>query len=140
MQFDQLKRREFITLLGGTAVSLSARAQQPAMPAIGVLVPANPEPFSAEFRAGLRERGYVEGQNIAFELRSADGKSDRLRELADELVHLKVAVIVAQFTPAVTAARHGTSEIPIVIAWARDPVGTGLLQPSPFEVSASVAT
>jgi putative ABC transport system substrate-binding protein len=83
--------------------------------------------FSAEFRAGLCERGYVEGQNIAFELRSPDGKPDRLRELADELVHLKVALIVAQFMPAITAARHGTSEIPIVMAWAGDPVGTGII-------------
>jgi putative ABC transport system substrate-binding protein len=124
----KIRRRAFITILGGAAAwPLATRAQQTAMPVIGVLVPANPEPFSAEFRAGLRERGYVEGQNIAFELRSADGKPDRLRELADELVHLNVAVIVSQFTPAITAARHGTSEIPIVMAWAGDPVGTGLI-------------
>ena len=79
------------------------------------------------FREGLREHGYIEGQNIQFEFRSADGKPNRLRELADELVRLKVDIIVAIATPAVTAARQATTEIPIVMAAAGDPVGTGLI-------------
>jgi putative ABC transport system substrate-binding protein len=123
-----MKRREFITLLGGTAAwPLAARAQQQKAARIGVLVPANPEPFWSEFRAGLREQGYIEGQNIAFEFRSAEGKPERLRGLADELVRLKVDIIVASQTPAVTAARQATTEIPIVMAAAGDPVGTGLI-------------
>src|SRR5258708_9390066 len=111
-----MRRREFITLLGGAAVAwpLAARAQQPAIPIIGILVPARPEPFRSEFQAGLRELGYREGQNIAFEFRSADGNSARLRELADDLVRLKVDIIIAALTPAATAARQATTEIPIV--------------------------
>ena len=124
-----MRRREFITLLGGAAAMwpLAARAQRTGLPRIGVLVPANPEPFWSEFQAGLREHGYIEGQNIAFEFRSGEGKLDRLRELADELVRLKVEIIVAHLTPAVIAARHATSEIPIVMGGAGDPVGTGLI-------------
>ena len=122
-----MKRREFITLLGGAASwPLAARAQAK-RPRIGVLVPANPEPFWSEFRAGLDEHGYIEGKNIAFEFRSADGKPDRLRGLADELVRLKVDIIVASLTPAVTAARRATSDIPIIMAAAADPVATGLI-------------
>ena len=99
-----MRRREFITLLGGaTAWPLGVRAQQQKATRIGVLVPANPEPFWSEFRAGLREHGYIEGQNIAFEFRSAEGKPERLRGLADELVRLKVDIIVAHMTPSVTA-------------------------------------
>ncbi len=129
MQINHLSRRDFVTLIGGAAVAwpLAARAQQPKLPRIGVLVPANPEPFWSEFRAGLSQHGYIEGQSIAFELRSADGKPERLRGLADELVLLKVDIIVASLTPAVTAARHATTEIPIVMAWAGDPIGTGLI-------------
>jgi ABC-type uncharacterized transport system substrate-binding protein len=124
-----MKRRQFITLLGGAAAAwpLAARAQQQKAARIGVLVPANPEPFWSEFRVGLREQGYIEGQNIAFEFRSAEGKPERLRGLADELVRLKVDIIVAHQTPSVTAARHATTEIPIVMAAAGDPVGTGLI-------------
>jgi putative ABC transport system substrate-binding protein len=124
-----LRRRQFITLLGGAAATwpLAARAQQQKAARIGVLVPANPEPFWSEFRAGLREHGYIEGQNIAFEFRSAEGKPERLRGLADELVRLKVDIIVAHMTPSVTAARHATTEVPIVMAPAGDPVGTGLI-------------
>src|SRR6476660_1883976 len=122
MRLDH-NRRDFLTLLGGSvAWPLAARAQQPKLPRIGVLVPANPEPFWSEFRAGLSQHGYIEGQSIAFELRSADGKPERLRGLADELVLLKVDIIVASLTPAVTAARHATTEIPIVMAWAGDPI------------------
>jgi putative ABC transport system substrate-binding protein len=124
-----MKRREFITLLGGAAAAwpLGVRAQQQKPARIGVLVPADPEPFWSEFRAGLREHGYIEGQNIAFEFRSAEGKPERLRGLADELVRLKVDIIVAHQTPSVIAARHATTEIPIVMAPAGDPVGTGLI-------------
>jgi putative ABC transport system substrate-binding protein len=124
-----MKQREFISLLGGMAAAwpLAVRAQQQKPVRIGVLVPANPEPFWSEFRAGLREHGYIEGQNIAFEFRSAEGKPERLRGLADELVRLKVDIIVAHMTPSVTAARHATTEIPIVMAPAGDPVGTGLI-------------
>src|SRR5262245_66370671 len=122
MKRAAMKRREFITLIGGAAAwPLAARAQLPKRPRVGVLVPANPEPFWSEFRAGLREHGLIEGQNIQFEFRSADGKPDRLRGLADELVGLKVDIIVASLTPAITAARQATAEIPIVMAAAADP-------------------
>jgi putative ABC transport system substrate-binding protein len=127
MQIDLLRRREFITLLGGAAVwPMAARAQQANVPVIGALSPANPEPIWDALRAGLRNIGYVEGSNIRFELRSADGKLDLLRGLADELVRLKVDVIAAMQTPAVIAARQATTEIPIVMV-AGDPVGTGLI-------------
>ena len=124
-----MRRRDFITAVGGAAVTwpVAARAQRSGLPRIGVLVPANPEPFWSEFRAGLSEHGYVEGQTIALELRSGDGKVDRLRDLADELVRLKIEIIVAHQTPAIIAARHATSEIPIIMAPAGDPVGTGLI-------------
>jgi hypothetical protein len=88
-----MKRRDFITLLGGAAAwPLAARAQQPKVPTIGVLVIGNisPEEFWREFRQGLRDLGYIEGQNIRFEFRSAEGQIDRLPELAAELVRLKV--------------------------------------------------
>jgi len=124
-----MKRREFITLLASAASAwpMAAARGQPKLPKIGVLVPANPEPFWSEFRAGLREHGYSEGQNVVFEFRSADGNPNRLRDLADELVRLKVDVIVAHFTPSATAARQATTEIPIVMAPAGDPIGTGLI-------------
>jgi putative ABC transport system substrate-binding protein len=129
MQFGQLKRREIIALLGGAAAAwpLAARAQPSNLPRIGVLVLANPEPFWSELQAGLREYGYIEAQNIAFEFRFADGNHDRLRELAEELVRLRVDIIVAHFTPAVTAAKQATSTLPIIMAWAGDPVGSGLI-------------
>jgi putative tryptophan/tyrosine transport system substrate-binding protein len=124
-----IHRREFITLLGGAAVAwpLSPVGAQAKRPRIGVLVPANPEPFWTEFRAGLDEHGYAEGKNIAFEFRSADGKPERLHGLADELVRLKVDIIVAWLTPAVAAARRATTDIPIIMAAAADRVATGLI-------------
>jgi len=123
-----MRRREFITLLAGAAAwPLTGRGQQPKAPIIGILVPANPEPFRSDFQAGLRELGYGEGQNIAFEFRSADGNLARLRELADELVRLKVDIIIAALTPAATAARQATTEIPIVMVSVGDPVATGLI-------------
>src|SRR5436190_17113564 len=133
MQFDQLKRREFITLLGTAAWPLAARAQQPKVPTIGALVIGNisPEEFWREFRQGLRDLGYVEGQNIRFEFRSAEGHLDRLPELAAELVRLKVDVIVTWFTPTAVAARQATDKIPIVMAETGDPIGTGLVASLP---------
>jgi putative ABC transport system substrate-binding protein len=124
-----MKRREFITLLGGAAAtwSLAAPAQQSERPRIGVLVTSDPEPFWSLFREGLRASGYIEGRNIQFEFRSANRKPDLLGLLADELVRRKVNIIVASLTPAVIAARQATSEIPIVMVPAGDPVRTGLI-------------
>jgi len=131
-------RRKFITLLSGAAASpiswpLAAWAQQPRVPTIGALVIGNinPEQFWREFRQGLRDLGYVEGQNIRFEFRSAEGRLDRLPELAAELVRLKVDVIVTWFTPTALAAKQATHEIPIVMAETGDPVGTGLVASLP---------
>ena len=129
-----MTRREFITLLGGApAWPLVARAQQPKVPTIGALVIGNisPEEFWREFRQGLRDLGYIEGQNIRFEFRSAEGQIDRLPELAAELVRLKVDVIVTWFTPTAVAAKQATREIPIVMAETGDPIGTGLVMSLP---------
>jgi putative ABC transport system substrate-binding protein len=125
-----VRRRAFISLLGCAAAwPLAARAQRPKVPTIGALVIGNinPEEFWREFRQGLRDLGYVEGQNIRFEFRSAQGEIGRLPELAAELVHLKVDVIVTWFTPTAVAAKQATREIPIVMAETGDPVGTGLI-------------
>jgi putative ABC transport system substrate-binding protein len=124
-----VRRRELITLLGGVAAwPLAARAQQSKVARIGVLYIglADAESFKKELRDGLRELGYVEGQNIAFEFRSAEGKLDRLPELASELVRLKVDVIVALYVPSALAAKQATREIPIVII-AAEPIETGIV-------------
>src|SRR5262249_12312600 len=121
-------RRNFLATLGGVAAwPLAARAQQPKVPTIGALVIGNisPEEFWREFRQGLRDLGYIEGQNIRFEFRSAEGQIDRLPELAAELVRLKVDVIVTWFTPTAVAAKQATRDIPIVMAETGDPIGTG---------------
>ena len=117
--------------LGLLAAPLPADAQQPGgVPRIGYLT-ANPSPTNAHlweaFRQGLRERGYVEGQNILIEYRSAEGKSERLPELAAELVRLRVAVLVAAATPSIHAARKATQTIPIVFPVAGDPVDQGFV-------------
>src|SRR6476646_8164731 len=125
-----MQRREFITLIGGAAAAwpLQVSAQQPKIARIGALYigTADAESFKKELREGLRELGYVEGQNIAFEFRSAEGKLDRLPGLASELVRLKVDVIVALYVPCALAAKQATTEIPIVII-AAEPVETGIV-------------
>jgi putative ABC transport system substrate-binding protein len=125
-----VKRRDFITLIGGAAAAcpLPAWAQQSRVARIGALYIglADAESFKKELQEGLRELGYVEARNIAFEFRSAEGKLDRLPELAAELVRLKVDVIVALYVPSALAAKQATSEIPIVIV-AADPVETGIV-------------
>jgi ABC-type uncharacterized transport system substrate-binding protein len=127
-----VKRRQFIRLIGGAAVGwpLAARAQQPKVSTVGVLVVGAPgsEQFWRLFREGMRELGYIEGQNIRFEFRSDEGKISRLPELAAELVRLKVDVIVTWFTPAARAAKQATHEIPVVIALAGNPVENGLVE------------
>jgi putative ABC transport system substrate-binding protein len=129
---SNMRRREFITLLGGAAAAwpLAARAQQGKLLRIGTLVLTNADAQSLgrALREGLRELGYAEGQNFAFEFRSADGNTDRLPELAAELVRLPVDVIVATFTPCALAAKQATTTIPIVMAAVADPISAGLAQ------------
>jgi putative tryptophan/tyrosine transport system substrate-binding protein len=126
-----VKRREFMTLLGGAAAAwpLAARAQQAKMPTVGILALGNPpvEPFVKGLQDGLQAVGYSEDRNIRLEIRSAGGDAGRLPELAAELVRLKVDAIVAYQTPSATAAKQATSDIPIVMAGVGDPVGTGLV-------------
>jgi len=129
-----MRRREFITLIGGAAAwwPLATSAQQPKVPRIGYLVTGSlqsPEArlFVDAFRQGLHERGYVEGQNIVIEFRAADGEIERFPALASELVRLKVDVILAPNTPGARAVQQATAMIPIVVPVMGDPVRDGLV-------------
>jgi ABC-type uncharacterized transport system substrate-binding protein len=124
-----MRRREFITLLAGAAVEWPCTAvAQSKIYRLGILETISPIVNAANFdalRKGLRELGYVEGQNLFFEYRSADGRNERFPDLVAELVRLKVDLIVTRSTPAVLAVKAATTAIPVVMAATANPVGEG---------------
>ena len=124
-----MRRREFLCLMAGAAAWPAKAQQATKIPTIGILLTGNldPELFLVGFRDALRELGYINGQNARLEVRTAGGKAALLPEKAAELVRLKVDVIVTSLTPTAEAAKLATSDIPIVMAAAGDPVATGLI-------------
>ena len=126
-----MRRREFITLVGGAAAwPLAAHAQQSAMPVVGFLGSDSPELYADRlraFRRGLKDAGYIEAENVAVEYRWANGDNNRLPALAAELVGLRVAVLVSSTTPSALALKAATTSIPIVFFIAGDPVALGLV-------------
>src|SRR5262245_57637873 len=137
MPFDQLHRRAFIAVLGGGAAATwprATRAQRSAMPVIGLLSPrafSDVPPLVADVRQGLKDSGYVEGQNVTIEYRFAENQNERLAALAADLVHRQVTVIVATAAPAAVAAKAATTSIPIIFEMGDDPVRLGFVASLP---------